>query len=264
MAIRKETVVIGGHLKAREYGSGLPFKKVGLVSTIQHTTETNSLTVGDTTTPQGGEYDSLDRVTSVNLSINFREIFTWVLSALVWGDATSVPAATHTGEIKRAGVDGTIALDQMPLTIAAVTNVVDGAPGTTEFEEFDDWVMTGSGMEVVAGGALETAIKAAPESEPFMLAIDYSSAAVDVIQALTNSGKTFEFLFEGENAAGTQKRVEARFFMCRLNLASTMDWINSESFGAFEATAKVLRDDTKVGVGTSKYFRVKKELPAAA
>ncbi|MFV3332229.1 hypothetical protein ACNFIA_14955 [Pseudomonas sp. NY15437] len=259
MAIVKETVVIGGHLKAREVGSGLPFQKVGLVSTIQHATETNSLTLADTTTPQGGEYDSLDRVTSVSLSINFREIFSWVLAALVWGNVTSVAATTVTGEVHVADVDGTIALAQMPLTIANVSNEA----GTTDYDEFDDWVMTGSGIEVVAGGALETAIKAAAPGTPFKVSVDYSSAAVDVIEALTNSGKTFEFLFEGENAAGTQKRIEARFFQCRLNLATQMDWINTEDFGGFQATAKVLRDSTKVGAGTSKYFKIKKEKAAA-
>lgn len=258
MAIKKETVVIGGHLKLREYGSGLPFQKVGLVSTIQHATETNTLTLNDTTTPQGGEYDSLDRVTGVSLTINFREIFTWVLAALVWGSATEVAAATHTGEVKRAGVDGTIALDHMPLTISGVSNEA----GTTDFDEDDDWIMTGSGIQVVPGGALEAAIIAAGVT-PYNVSVDYSSAAVDVIEALTNSGKTFEFLLEGENAAGTQKRVEARFFMCRLNLATSMDWINTEDFGAFEATAKVLRDDSRVGAGTSKYFRIKKEKAAA-
>ncbi|WP_236215577.1 phage tail tube protein [Metapseudomonas otitidis] len=258
MTTRKETVVIGGHLKMREAGSGLPFQKVGLVSTIQHTTETNSLSLPDTTTPQGGEYDSLDRVTSVGLSINFREIYTWVLAALVWGSTTSVVASTVTGEKHVAAVDGTIALDKMPLTIAGVSNEA----GDVEFNEFDDWNMTGSGIEVVAGGALEAAIKASPSGTPYKVSVDYSSAAVDVIEALTNSGKTFEFLFEGENAAGTQKRVEARFFRCRLNLATTMDWINTEDFGGFEATAKVLRDDTKVGAGVSKYFRIKKELAA--
>jgi len=258
MTTRKETVVIGGHLKMREAGSGLPFQKVGLVSTIQHTTETNSLSLPDTTTPQGGEYDSLDRVTSVGLSINFREIYTWVLAALVWGSATSVAASTVTGEKHVAAVDGTIALDKMPLTIAGVSNEA----GDVDFNEFDDWNMTGSGIEVVAGGALEAAIKASPSGTSYKVSVDYSSAAVDVIEALTNSGKTFEFLFEGENAAGTQKRVEARFFRCRLNLATTMDWINTEDFGGFEATAKVLRDDTKVGAGVSKYFRIKKELAA--
>ncbi len=258
MTIKKETVVIGGHLKAREYGSGLPFQKVGLVSTIQHATETNTLTLNDTTTPQGGEYDSLDRVTSVSLTINFREIFTWVLAALVWGSATEVAAATHTAEVKRAGVDGTIALDHMPLSISGVTNEA----GDVDFDEDDDWVMTGSGVQPVPGGALEAAIIAAGVT-PYNVSVDYSSADVDVIEALTNSGKTFEFLFEGENAAGTQKRVEARFFMCRLNLATSMDWINTEDFGAFEATAKVLRDDSRVGAGTSKYFRIKKEKAAA-
>ncbi len=259
MAIQKETVVIGGHLKAREAGSGLPFQKVGLVSTIQHTTETNTLTLADTTTPQGGEYDSLDRVTAVGLSINFREIFTWVWAALVWGDHTTVPASTHTGEEKVATVDGTIALDHMPLSINGVSNEA----GTVEFDEFDDWVMTGSGIEPVPGGALETAIKAAAPGTDYVVSVDYASAAVDVIEALTNSGKTFEFLFEGENAAGTQKRVEARFFQCRLSLATTMDWISADDFGGFEATAKVLRDNTKVGAGTSKYFRIKKELAGA-
>lgn len=258
MATRKETVVIGGHLKAREAGSGLPFQKVGLVSTIQHTTETNSLSLADTTTPQGGEYDSLDRVTSVGLSINFREIYTWVLAALVWGSATSVAATTITGEKHTAATAGTIALDKMPLTISGVSNEA----GTTDYDEFDDWIMTGSGIEVVAGGALDAAIKAAPSGTPFKVSVDYSSAAEDVIEALTNSGKVFEFLFEGENAAGTQTRVEARFFQCRLNLATTMDWINTEDFGGFEATAKVLRDDSKVGAGVSKYFRIKKELVA--
>src|SRR5690606_26799597 len=152
-------------------------------------------------------------------------------------------------EVKRAGVDGTIALDHMPLTVSAVTG-----PGATEldpaieFDEDDDWIMTGSGIQVVPGGALEAAIIAAGVN-PYNVSVDYSSAAVDVIEALTNSGKTFEFLFEGENAAGTQKRVEARFFMCRLNLATSMDWINTEDFGAFEATAKVLRDDSRVGAG---------------
>lgn len=259
MGIKKETVVIGGHLKARLAGTNVPFQKVGLVSTIQHATETNTLTLADTTTPQGGEYDSLDRVTGVTLSINFREIFTWVLAALVWGDATSVAATTVTGEMQVAAVDGTIALDKMPLSISGVSNEA----GDVDFDEFDDWVMTGSGIEVVSGGALEAAILAAAPGTPYKVSVDYSSAAVDVIEALTNSGKVLEFLFEGENAAGTQKRVEARFWQCRLNPATQMDWLNTDDFGGFEATAKVLRDNTKVGAGTSKYFRIKKELPAA-
>ncbi|MDH0120838.1 hypothetical protein N7325_13550 [Stutzerimonas stutzeri] len=264
MAVQKETFVIGGHLKMRRSGSGLPFQKCGLVSTIQTTIETNNLTLGDTTTPQGGEYDSVDRITGVGLSINFREFFTPVLAGILWGDVTTVPSATHTDEQHVAAVDGTIALDQMPLEIDGVTNVVDGAPGTVTFEEFDDWVMTGSGIEVVAGGALEQAILAAAPGTPYSVSVDYKSAAVDVVEALTNSGLELELLFEGENAAGTKKRIEARFWKCRLNPASSQDWLSVDDFMGAESTCKVISDPTKVGTGKSKYFRVKKELPVAA
>src|SRR5690606_17410637 len=127
----------------------------GLVSSIQHATETTSLTLADTTTPQGGEYDSLDRVTSVTLTINFREIFSWVLASLVWGDVTSVEASTHTGEEHRAGVDGTVALEHMPLAIESVTGpAAEPTDPDVEYDEDDDWIMTGSGLQVVAGGAL--------------------------------------------------------------------------------------------------------------
>ena len=84
MAQEKETFIIGGWLKAREAGSNAPFKKVGLVSTIQQTIETNDITLNDTTTPQGGEYDAVSRITGMSLAINFRELYTWVLAALVW------------------------------------------------------------------------------------------------------------------------------------------------------------------------------------
>lgn len=255
MPLKKETFVIGGWLKAREAGTNLPFQKCGLVSTIQHTVETNDITLADTTTPQGGEYDSVSRVTSVGLSVNFRELYTWVLGALVWGDTTSVPSTTITDETHLAGVDGTIALAQMPLTIASVA----AGTGSTTFKEDDDWVMTGSGIEPVPGGALEAAIKAAGTT-PYSVKVSYTSATVDVVQALTNSGKTFEFLFEGENAAGTQKRIEARYFRVRLNPASSFDWINTEDFMGAETTAKVLLDTSKVGSGLSKYCRIRKEV----
>jgi len=257
MAVQKETFVIGGHLKMRRAGSRDPFVRCGLVSSIQTTIETNNLTLADTTTPQGGEYDSVDRITSVGLAINFREFFTNVLAGLLWGDIAQVPATTITGESHPAGVDGTIALDQMPLEISAVAN------GSTTFEEFDDWVMTGSGLETVPGGALEAAIIAAG-AQPYEVTVSYSSADVDVIEALTNSGLELELLFEGANAAGTKKRIEARFWKCRLNPAASQDWLSTEDFMGAESTCKVISDPTKVGDAKSKYFRIKKEKAAAA
>lgn len=250
MAQEKETFIVGGWLKARLAGSAAPFLKVGLVSTIQQTIETNDITLNDTTTPQGGEYDAVSRITSMSLSINFRELYTWVLAALVWGDATSVASTTITDEEVTAVPGSTAALAQMPLEITEVTD----ATGTTTYDEVDDYIMTGSGIEFVEGGAISA-------STP--VKVTYTTAAVDVIEALTNSGKVFEFLFEGENAAGTQKRIECRYWRCRLNPANQQDWINTDDFLQSQATAKVLSDPTKVGAGKSKYCRIKKEKAAA-
>ena len=250
MAQEKETFIIGGWLKAREAGSGNPFKKVGLVSTIQQSIETNDITLNDTTTPQGGEYDAVSRIKGMSLSINFRELYTWVLAALVWGDATSVASDTVLDEPVTAVPGTTVALAQMPLEITEVTSTA----GATVYEEGTDYQMTGSGIEFLEGGAISA-------STP--VKVTYESAAVDVVEALTNSGKVFEFLFEGENAAGTQLRIEARYWRCRLNPASQQDWINTDDFLQSQATAKVLSDPTKVGPGKSKYCRIKKEKAAA-
>lgn len=63
------------------------------------------------------------------------------------GDATNVPSATHTDEAHTAVPGGTIALDFMPLEITSVKS----DDGTTTYEEFDDWNMTGAGIEIVEG-----------------------------------------------------------------------------------------------------------------
>ncbi|MDF3932148.1 hypothetical protein [Pseudomonas citronellolis] len=246
----KETFIIGGWLKARLAGSSAPFLKVGLVSTIQQTIETNDITLNDTTTPQGGEYDAVARITGMSLSINFRELYTWVLAALVWGESSSAPSDSIVDEAVTAVPGGTVPLAQMPLEITEVTNDA----GTTTYEEGTDYQMTGSGIEFLEGGAISA-------STP--VKVTYESAAVDVIEALTNSGKVFEFLFEGENAAGTQKRIECRYWRARLNPANQQDWINTDDFLQSQATAKVLMDPTKVGAGKSKYCRIKKEKAAA-
>ncbi|WEW97701.1 hypothetical protein P3T65_26305 [Pseudomonas nitroreducens] len=250
MAQEKETFIIGGWLKLRKAGTNAPFQKVGLVSTIQQTIESNDIPLADTTTPQGGEYDAVSRITGVSLAINFRELYTWILAALVWGSASSVASTTITDEDVTAVPGTTAVLDEMPLEITEVTN----EDGTTTYVEIDDYVMTGSGIEFVEGGAISTST---------LVKVSYKTAAVDVVEALTNSGETFEFLFEGENAAGTQKRIECRYWRGRLNPANQQDWINTEDFLQSQATAKILSDPTKLGAGKSKYFRIKKEKAAA-
>lgn len=244
-----ETFVVGGTVKMRKYGVGGAFTPVGLVSTLQQAIEKSDITLADTTTPQGGEYDALSRITSMSLTMNWREFYTSNLAVMYWGDASRVPATTVTDEPHVATKGGTILLAKMPLTI---TSVMPDS-GATAFVEGDDYQMTGAGLEILEAGAI---------ADDAALKITYASAAVDVIEALTNSGGTFEFLFEGANAAGTKQRMNLQYFRCQLSPAASAAWISTDDFMGTEMVAKVLSDPAKTGAGKSKYMKIMKEVTA--
>ena len=249
MAREIETFIVGGLVKMRPYGAGGPFTPVGLVSTLAQAIEKTDITLADTTTPQGGEYDAVSRITSMGLTMNWRELYTSNLAAMYWGDVTKVPASTVTDETHTATKGGTILLDKMPLTITSVTAVT----GSTTFTEGDDFQMTGAGIEILEAGDI-------PDDAE--IKVTYSAAAVDVIEALTNSGKVYEILFEGANAAGTKQRVNLQYFRCQLSPAASADWISTDDFMGSEVTAKVLSDPAKVGAGKSKYMKIMKQVTA--
>jgi hypothetical protein len=249
MAREIETFVVGGLVKMRPYGVGGAFLPIGLVSTLQQAIEKTDITLADTTSPQGGEYDAISRITSMGLTMNWRELYTANLAAMYWGDVSKVPATTVTDETHTATKGGTILLDKMPLTITSVT----GATGSTVYVDGDDYQMTGAGLEILEAGAIADAAE---------LKITYSSAAVDVVEALTNSGKIYEILFEGANGAGTKQRMNLQYFRCQLSPAASTDWISTDDFMGSEVTAKVLSDPAKVGAGKSKYMKIMKEVSA--
>lgn len=251
MARDIETFVVGGLVKMRPYGVGGPFTPVGLVSTLTQAIEKSDITLADTTTPQGGEYDALSRITAMTITMNWRELYTGNLAAMFWGDTSRVPAATVTDEPHTAMKGGTILLDKMPLSI---TSVMPATGTGSAFVEGDDFQMTGAGIEILQAGNIadNTDIK-----------VTYASAAVDVVEALTNSGKIYEFLFEGANAAGTKQRLNLQFFRCQLSPSASANWISTDDFMGGEVVAKVLSDPAKVGAGKSKYMKIMKEVTPA-
>lgn len=250
MAREIETFVVGGLVKIRPYGVGGAFTPIGLVSTLVQAIEKTDISLPDTTTPQGGEYDAISRISGMTVTMNWRELYTSNLAAMYWGDVTNVPASTVTDEPHVATKGGTIQLDKMPLAITEVTN----AGGVVTYVDGDDYQITGSGVEILSAGAI---VDATP------VLVTYTSASVDVIEALTNSGKIYEILFEGANAAGTKDRINLQYFRCQLSPAASADWISTSDFMGSEVVAKVLSDPAKVGQGKSKYMKIMKEVAAA-
>jgi len=258
----KETAVIGGTLKIRRAGSGLPFEPMGLSSSVQQTHETNQLRIEDASNPVGGTYDKLEKITQMGIAINLREIFSRNLALQLYGTVYDVPSEQITEEERIVKVGGTSMLSKMPLTI---DSIVDEATGLIEYAEDIDWLITGAGFEVLAGGDLATAIEAAPDGEAFKVLVDYTSADYDEIEALTDSGVEWELLFEGANAVGTKGKINAHYWTVRFGLAASMDFINVEDFMGQAVTAEVLYTSGR-GQGRSAFMKINKQknVPLAA
>lgn len=263
MAWVKETFMVAGQVKCRLAGTAAPFEPMGLGSTMEQAHEVNKITLANTMSVAGGNYDSASRVTAMTINFNFREFFTANFARFLWASVKELPSVDVTGEQKEAKVGMTTLLDKMPLTI---TTVVDAATGLIEYEEDIEWKLTGSGIEPMPGGALATAIAAAAAEVPpvpFLIEVDYTSAPVDEIQPLAGSAVELELLFEGVNAVGTQKRVNNLYYRCKFDLVQTLAWINIEDFMGQESTCEVLADPSRTGPGVSPFMKILKERKAA-
>ncbi len=258
MAREIETVIMGAIVKIRSAGTGKPFRDAGLVSTVQQATDTSDILLANTRSPEGGNFDKKVRINAMTLAMNFREFNTDNIASNLWADVTAVPSAAVTGEEREAEVGKTCVLDKMPLTI---TTVVDAATGLVVFVEDDDFRMTGSGIEPLEGSSLADAIAAYAVSDPglpYLLEIDYTSAAFDEIEALVNSGEEFEIMLEGQNGAGTKGRINPRFWRCKFAPAASLDWLGTDDFMGMQVAVEVLADPTR-GTGKSAYMKIQKE-----
>lgn len=251
MALQKETFVVGGQVKMRRYGKGGAFQPLGLVSTLKQAIATKDLTLADTTTPQGGEYDSASRVDSITLTMNWREFGPVNLGVMHWGAVERIPSADVASEEVTATVGGTLMLAQMPLSI---TSVALKATPTTTFKADEDFIMSGAGIEVLEGGKIK---------DKDVLLVSYKGATVDIVEAIVNSGEEYSILFEGASAVGSQARVNLLYHRVKFKPSASFDWISTEDFMGGEMEGKCLSDPRQVGAGKSRYMRIMKEAPAA-
>lgn len=114
----------------------------------------------------------------------------------------------------------------------------------------------GTDYEVRAGGLYVLAGAVMAGGVPWE--ISYTKAAVDVVQALTSSGKEYEMLFDGLNEARSGKRTRVTAYRVKPGALQSLGLIGEE-YAALEVTGEVLQDATKIGAGVSKYFKAEIE-----
>ncbi|MHC9037444.1 phage tail tube protein, partial [Cobetia marina] len=126
----------------------------------------------------------------------------------------------------------------------SVTIDPDGA-GDVTIEDVD-YEITGAGVYVLEGGAI---------SEGTVVAIDYTSAEADVIEAMTGSGDEYELVFDGLNEAESGRAVTVTAHRVKFSPTTGLALIGDD-FGELSLDGSLLVDSSKVGAGVSRYFKV--------
>lgn len=191
----------------------------------------------------GGIIDSAIMITGAQVGMTSPDYHPDTIARVLWGKNAAQTSAPVTDESHANVKQGSVVkLDFVP---SAVTAVKDGT-GATTYVLGTDYNVTGSGIEIITGGAITDAstIKAT-----------YTKAAADVVHALTSVGAEFSLLFEGVNVQSNQK-VIIEFFRVRFSAAKSLQFQSAETkFGKYDISAFVLADESRPS-GDSQYFTI--------
>lgn len=88
--------------------------------------------------------------------------------------------------------------------------------------------------------------------------LSYKYGSYAVIEALTTKAEELELIFEGLNEADDGKPSIVEIWRTSPGVASAVGLVADKGFASLPVTGAVLKDDTKTGVGVSKYYRVRK------
>lgn len=159
-----------------------------------------------------------------------------------------VVPATPNGFYYKATAAGTSGgtIPTFPTTIGAT--VTDGTvtwtcAGRTTLVAGTDYEIRPGGIFVYLGRLIAGEV----------LTCGYTRAAADVVQALTDSGKEYELVFDGLNEARSGKRTRVTAYRVKVGAAQQIALIGEE-YAALEVTGKLLKDTSKTGAGVSQYF----------
>lgn len=235
-----------GKVKMREVGAEAALIEVGNCSALTFGAELDTKELKDFTQPGGGVYAKADRVSKVSVNMTLHDLNGANLARAAGGAATTQAAGTVSAEPVVAWPGGTTPLARAPATITTVT----GAGGTPTYVAGEDYILTPGGIEVLASGD----IPAPDDNETPNIKVTYTNLAQQVMQAMVNSGKEYELLFEGLNEAESDSPVIVHAFRVKFAPAQSIGWIGDD-FAALELTGTSLKDASKVGNGISKYWK---------
>lgn len=194
-------------------------------------------------TAGGGNYNSLTRVSAVNINMTLSDFSAQNLSLGLFGSVTAVAAGTVTDEAQTTPADVSIDF-LLPTDFMIDTGETVSVTGYT----------VGTDFEVRAAGILVLASGSIPAST--VLAISYTKKAVDVVQAFVNAAANRRIVLDGLNEAQSSSPVVIDVHKGKFGPAAETAFIGDE-FGEISLAGEALLDDTITTSGLSQYLVVK-------
>lgn len=200
-------------------------------------------------TASGGNYNSLTRIDSVEVSMTISDFNVENLALGLFGSTSAVTAA----EVAAESIAAPASLVGNPLVTTA--NVIDteetvtvtSDPAGTTFSGTTDYTVTPAGIKILSTGTI-TANQD--------LLITYTKKPVDVLQALTTSAGEYELVFDGLNEAQSGTPYVVKIHRFKAGPAAEIALIGDE-FGELQITGEALADTTITGAGLSQYLEMK-------
>lgn len=230
-------------VKESYIGSGIVYvagRDVGNASAVELSIEQDTVSLPNNR-GGGGNYDSVTRITAVNLSMTLNAFSNDNLALALRGKVDVLTAEAVTDEAITAVLDGLA--DTVNMIDTAQTVTVTNDAGDVEYDVDTDYVVSAAGIRCLSDGDI---------AEGAALKVTYTSLAGSALEALVESGTTVPVVVDGLNDANGKPTV-LKFYLWKPSPTSSLGII-TEEFGSFDIEGEVLANDAIVAAGKSKFF----------
>ena len=224
----------------------LAYRDTGNCTNLVPNFATQEVNIPNMRDASGGNDEGLERIQDVTLAVALTSLLKDNEEIAHRAEGTVISTSLGvTGEVHKASPGRRVRTNYLLDTSQTVT-VTDGAEVDPEtYVAGTDYVVAPTGLIIPEGSSIPAASN---------IEISYTRVAQYVLEALVNSGKYYSAMLEGYNEySGEYEMWE--WYKVRFGPYQNFNLIANEH-SPLTMNAKVYRDDTIVGVGKSKYYRI--------
>jgi len=193
-------------------------------------------------TAGGGNYNSLTRVSAVNVNLTLSDFSAENLSLGLFGEVSAHTGAAQSNEAQTTPAD--VSVDFLLPTDYVIDTTQTVTVAT--YTEGTDFEVKAAGLLILASGSI-------PASTA--LDISYTSKSVDVVEAFVNAAQDRRIVVDGLNEAQGGTPVVIEVHRAKFGPAQETAFIGDE-FGEISLSGEALQDTTITTSGLSQYLKV--------